>query len=57
MMAAKLKEVRKHGGDMRLMRLNKQGQRLFSIVKLHSTFEVFDNETTALVSFGYRPHG
>ena len=56
MMAAKLKDVRKKGGDLRLMRLNRQGQRLLSVVKLRSTFEVFDDETMALVSFGYRPN-
>ena len=55
MMAAMLKTVRKHGGDIRLMRLNTRGQRLLSVAKLHSTFEVFTDETMALVSFGYRP--
>ena len=56
MMAAKLKDVRKHGGDIRLLRLNKQGQRLLSVVKLRSTFEVFEDETMALLSFGHRPN-
>jgi len=55
MMAAMLKTVRKHGGDIRLMRLNTRGQRLLSVAKLHSTFELFTDETMALVSFGYRP--
>ena len=57
MMAATLKEVRKHGGDIRLLRLNTQGQRLFSVLKLKTTFEVFDDETVALRSFEFRPHG
>jgi anti-sigma B factor antagonist len=57
MMAAKLKDVRKHGGDVRLVRLTSHGQRLFSILKLKTTFELFDDETTALRSFEFRPHG
>lgn len=55
MMTATLKEVRKHGGDIRLMRLNTQGQRLFSVLKLKTTFEVFDDEVVALKSFEFRP--
>ena len=57
MMTATLKEARKHGGDIRLMRLNTQGQRLFSVLKLKTTFEVFDDEAVALRSFEFRPHG
>ena len=55
MMAAKLKDVRKHGGDMRLMKLTTHGQRLFSVLKLKTTFEIFDDEATALRSFEFRP--
>ena len=57
MMAAKLNYVRKHGGDMRLLRLTTHGQRLFSILKLKTTFELFDDEATAVRSFEFRPHG
>lgn len=57
MMTATLKEVRKHGGDIRLMRLNTQGQRLFSVLKLKTTFEIFDDEAVALKSFEFRPQG
>ena len=57
MMAATLKEVRKHGGDLRLMRLNTRGQRLFSVMKLKTTFEVFEDETMAMRSFELRPRG
>jgi anti-sigma B factor antagonist len=55
MMAAKLKTVRDAGGDLRLLRLNARGQRLLSVVKLRTTFEVLDNEAVALQSFQRRP--
>ena len=57
MMAAMLKDLRKAGGDMRLLRLNTRGQRLFGVMKLKTTFEVFDDEATALRSFEFRPGG
>ena len=55
MMAAMLKDVRKGGGDMRLLRLTTKGQRLFGVLKLKTTFEVFDDEAAALRSFDFRP--
>jgi anti-sigma B factor antagonist len=57
MMAAKLKEVRKHGGDIRLLRLNARGQRVLAVLKLRTVFEVFDDEDVALRSYEFRPHG
>ena len=48
MMAAKLKEVRKHGGDIRLLRLNARGQRVLAVLRLRTMFEVFDDEAVAL---------
>ena len=57
MMAAKLTELRKHGGDMRLLRLTTHGHRLFNVLKLKTTFEVFDDESAALRSYEFRPHG
>jgi anti-anti-sigma factor len=57
MMAAKLKELRKRGGDMRLLRLTTPGHRLFNVLKLKTTFEVFDDEALALRSYEFRPHG
>ena len=57
MMAAKLKTVREKGGDMRLMRLNSRGHRLFSVAKLHTAFEIFQEEAMALRSFELRPRG
>jgi anti-sigma B factor antagonist len=57
MMAAKLKTVREKGGDMRLLRLNSRGHRLFSVAKLHTAFEIFQDEAMALRSFELRPRG
>jgi anti-sigma B factor antagonist len=55
MMVAQLKAVQRRGGDMRLLRLNSRGQRLFSLLKLRSTFEIFDDEALAVRSFTARP--
>jgi anti-sigma B factor antagonist len=57
MMAAKLKTVRDKGGDLRLLHLNPRGQRLLALVKLRTTFEVFDDEASAARSFELRPRG
>lgn len=56
MMAAKLKTVRERGGDMRLLRLTTRSQRLLSVLKLRTAFEVFDDEEMALGSFERRPN-
>jgi anti-sigma B factor antagonist len=55
MMVAELRLARKHGGDMRLLRLTSKGQRLFSLLKLRSTFEAFEDEAMAVRSFELRP--
>jgi anti-sigma B factor antagonist len=55
MMAAKLKTVRESGGDLRLLHLNARGQRLFTLAKLRTAFETFEDEASALRSFEYRP--
>jgi len=55
MMAAQLKTVQKSGGDIRLLRLNARGQRLFALLKLRTTFETFDDEALAVRSFERRP--
>jgi len=55
MMAAKLKTVRESGGDIRLLRLNARGNRLLSVAKLHTAFEIFQDETLARRSFEIRP--
>jgi anti-sigma B factor antagonist len=57
MMAAKLKTVRDSGGDMRLLRLNARGNRLLSVAKLHTAFEIFQDEALARRSFELRPRG
>jgi anti-sigma B factor antagonist len=51
MMAAKLKTVRDAGGDMKLIHLTSKTHRLLAMVKLISTFEVFDDQASALRSF------
>ena len=56
MMAAKLKDVRRSGGDIRLMRLNTRNQRMLSVLKLRTVFEIFDDEAVALRSYEFRPH-
>jgi anti-sigma B factor antagonist len=55
MMVAQLKTVQRRGGDIRLLRLNSRGQRLFGLLKLRSTFETFDSEALAVRSFARRP--
>ena len=55
MMAAKLKTVRDKGGDIRLLRLNPRGHRLFTVAKLHTAFEIFNDEAMAVRSFDLRP--
>lgn len=55
MMVAQLKAVQRRGGDIRLLRLNSRGQRLFSLLKLRSTFETFEDEPLAVRSFQRRP--
>jgi len=55
MMAAKLKTVRERGGDLRLLHLNPRGQRLFTLAKLRTAFETFEDEASALRSFAWRP--
>jgi anti-sigma B factor antagonist len=55
MMAAKLKTVRERGGDIRLLRLNARGNRLLSVAKLHTAFEIHNDQEMALRSFAVRP--
>ena len=51
MMAAKLMTVRKAGGDMKLVNLTTRTHRLLSMIKLLSTFEVFEDQPSAIRSF------
>jgi anti-sigma B factor antagonist len=51
MLAAKLKTLREHGGDLRLLHLSSKSQRLFGMLKLRTMFETFDDEAMAIRSF------
>jgi anti-sigma B factor antagonist len=55
MLAAKLKQVRQRGGDIRLLHLTNRTQRLLGMMKLLIAFETFDDEAAAVRSFGARP--
>jgi anti-sigma B factor antagonist len=52
MMVAKLKTVREKGGDMKLVHLTSRSQRLLAMLKLTSVFETFEDEASAVRSFG-----
>jgi anti-sigma B factor antagonist len=54
MIVGKLKTVRERGGDMKLVRLNVRGLRVFGITKLLLVFETFDNEDEAVKSFAFK---
>ena len=51
MMVAKQKTVRERGGDVKLLHLTSRSQRLLSLMKLASIFEVFESEDEAVKSF------
>lgn len=53
MMAGKLKTVREAGGDMKLVHLTSKTQRLLAMVRLMSSFEVFEDQAAAVRSFGF----
>lgn len=55
MMAATLKQLRKAGGDMRLVHLTSRSQRLLGMMKLLLVFETFEDEAAAVRSFQFRP--
>jgi len=52
MIVGKLKTVRERGGDMKLLKLNVRGIRIFGISKLMFVFEMFESERDAIGSFG-----
>ena len=54
MIVGKLKTVRERGGDMKLVRLNPRGLRIFGITKLLLVFESFDDEDKAVKSFAFK---
>jgi anti-sigma B factor antagonist len=51
MIVGKLKTVRERKGDMKLLKLNARGIRVFGITKLVFVFETFDDEEQAIRSF------
>jgi len=54
MIAGKLKTLREHGGDMKLLNLTTRGQRVFGMAKLLLMFETFESEDMALKTFGFK---
>ena len=44
--------VRKQGGTMKLLKLTNKVQDVMQITKLYTIFDVFDDETAAVASFG-----
>ena len=44
-------QVKKAGGGLKLMRLNKRNVELLALTRLHTIFEVFADETNAVNSF------
>ena len=53
MMAAKLKTLREAGGNMKLVHLTSKTNRLLAMVKLLSTFEIFEDQASAVRSFSF----
>ena len=54
MLVAKMKTLRERGGDLRLARLSRRGERLFGMLKLLIAFETFDDVAAATRSFASR---
>jgi anti-sigma B factor antagonist len=46
------KALKQHGGDMKLLHLNRRAETLFGMLKLLIVFERFDDEPAAVRSFG-----
>jgi anti-sigma B factor antagonist len=51
MLVAKLKTLKEHGGDMKLLHLNRRAESLFGMLKLLIVFETFQDEAAAVRSF------
>ncbi len=56
MMVGKYLSVRRHGGDIKLLRLSPRSQRVMTITRLLTVFEAFDSEEQAIASFASAPH-
>lgn len=48
------KALKQHGGDMKLLHLNRRAETLFGMLKLLIVFERFEDEAAAVRSFGGR---
>ena len=46
------KALKQHGGDMKLLHLNRRAETLFGMLKLLIVFERFEDEAAAVRSFG-----
>ena len=55
--AAKFLTTARRGGAIKLLNLTERTGHLIQITKLSSVFEIFDDESEALRSFGVRPAG
>ena len=51
MLVAKLKTLKEHGGDMKLLHLNRRAESLLGMLKLLFVFETFQDEAAAVRSF------
>ena len=47
------KALKQHGGDMKLLHLNRRAETLFGMLKLLIVFERFEDEASAVRSFGW----
>ena len=53
MLVAKLKTVREHHGDIRLLNLTTRAYHLLGVMKILTIFESFDDEALAVKSFEF----
>ena len=51
MLVGKLKTLKDHGGDMKLLHLNRRAESLLGMMKLLLVFETFQDEAAAVRSF------
>ena len=51
-LVSSMKTVNREGGQLKLMKLNQITRYLIQVTQLYTVFEVFDNEKSALHSFG-----
>lgn len=47
------KALKQHGGDMKLLNLNRRAETLFGMLKLVIAFDRFEDEAAAVRSFGW----